>query len=204
MFAPARFKGLEDGAEVGASQLCLRRFALQFCGLEDQPEAIDLFAAFHIDLLQSIGHDGGQVLASKQRADQRANGGQWCAHLMGHRFQQAQLMGRWLLRIRWVWERLQSQARGGLSELFGQTRPEASVEVRVIAKRPQICELVAQLIGQCRFRCFEAFPDHSQGIAEALGIAAHQQLSFTRLAVDGEGQLQFGCDHQQQRVIAVP
>ena len=42
-----------------------------------------------------------------------------------------------------------------------------------------------------------------QGITEGVGIAAHQQLPAARAAMDGEGHLQAGRDHQKQWIKTV-
>ena len=92
--APERFELLQQLGQVGAGQglgLGGGRLALQFGRMEDQAEAVDLFAAFAIDLLQPLPHQFGEVLAAQQGADQGADRGQGGAHLMGEGFEQGQL-----------------------------------------------------------------------------------------------------------------
>ena len=92
--------------------------------MEDQAKAIDLLAAFHIDLPQAIHNDISQILSPQQRADQCSDRGQRGAHLMGDRFQQIQISMagrfRWALSL----DGLQHQPGGCAGEPLRETGPE--------------------------------------------------------------------------------
>ena len=93
LLAPHRLQLLQQLRQIRAGQGLgiAGRLALQLGSQKDQAEAIDLFAAFAIDLPQRLAHQLRQIAAAQQRTDQGADGGQRRAHLVRESLQQGQL-----------------------------------------------------------------------------------------------------------------
>ena len=125
---PERFEGLEDRSQIGACQLGVLRLPLQFRGMEDQTEAVDLFAALPIDLAQPLLHHLGQIVATQQGTDQRSDRGQGGAHLVGDGLEQAQVL-RLVRGAAGGRGGLQGQAWRRNGELLGEARPELLLQL---------------------------------------------------------------------------
>ena len=144
LLLPAGFQLTEQLAEVGAGQGVAGRvpgrLPLQLRRQENQAKAIDLLAAFPIDLVQPFAHQIREVTAPQQGANQGANRGEGGADLMGQGLQQRQLTARArtaLAGTAAVHQRLQGQAGGHRRDPFGQAGPKELRQLLIVLQAPQ-------------------------------------------------------------------
>merc|ERR1712216_716746 len=77
LLSPSRSQAPKDRFQIGAGQVGFSGLTLEFSSVENQSKSIDLFAAFHINLLEAFHHQVWEILSSDQGADQCADRGQW-------------------------------------------------------------------------------------------------------------------------------
>jgi len=118
--------------------------------MEDQAEAVDLFTAFAVDLLEPVAHHGRQVGAAQQGADQGPDRGQRRAHLVGEGLKQGQLAAGWMRRLLvpgggGLDHGLQGDARRHRGEAFAQSRPEGLCRLLLAAQGSEFLHALRRL-----------------------------------------------------------